>query len=230
MRILAAYCQKALCLVLLITLLVTPCLAEELPEIQFRDAAFGTTIGQMRAEHNIDPWTYTRVYYGAGLDWYIEEAGFELANIKNEDPVLMEYVLDVKEAAGYDCSTYRYYVRPVKDGTLVTDDDQAQLFLGTYRLYAPSIEAAPDAVKDLIGKLSQLYGTPEVKEQYSPIKKESPSSVTGIWHGADDTAIILYWCDISNCIDLMYAWHGAQPLLDAAYGYEQDHSNNFNGL
>ncbi|MBQ3483988.1 MAG: hypothetical protein IJA77_00630 [Clostridia bacterium] len=223
--------KRLVALSLLMTLLCSACIAESLPEIRFRDITFGTTIGQIEAATGKDIPTFSSDWYGS-LDWLFETAGFMLKENRSVDAVLMESVREVKETAGYACSTRRFYVRPVKDGELDMDDDHAQLFIGQYQLYANSIEDAPDSVKDLTRMLSVLYGIPVVDETYDPNQKGKLISSKSTWFGDHDTVISLYWCDISNEMNLIYAWHGAQSLLEAAYecGVDEDNGNIFSGL
>lgn len=196
-------------------------MADELPEIRFHGMAFGATVAEARETEELwlskgNEMTYHDFeHLLSGETWAIEQQA-------GVSKVYLEEDLSGADVAGYPCSFgLAMFYRPVIDGRLCEDDEQAILCGAFYDLFPNSGDMKAIAA-DLKDKLTTLYGKPETKNNLTT------------WHGANQVDVVLYVAKNSNQIRLCYLWQGAQEGIDEAFAHvddeKVDNSQNYNGL
>lgn len=96
------------------------------------------------------------------------------------------------------------FVRPVADGRIVEDDEQA-IFYAAYYTFDD------DAMPDLLARMTYEYGEPESMQ-------DACGNTFAVWKEANDTEIAIY----GN--RLVYAWRGAEALIEQALAAEAAHT------
>lgn len=217
---------------LLLAVMMMACVAfaeetkEELPEINFRGATLGATLGEVKdiLECNVykgSAWSYYNVGDILNSDISMLINGYP-ENANAERVILANEYLSVEDVAGYEPDmTSVYFVRPVIDGKLVTDDDSAIFYAGIYT-FIESKEQTKVLYEDIANKLTSLYGEPQ---------KDGSRLY---WLGKDNTEIDLI-LNGTQFVRLSYVWLDAQALIDTAYTAvvnepAVDNSTNTNGL
>ena len=213
---------------------------EALPEITFRGVPFGANWAEFRNTLDVMKDVYPQGF-GPGyayISYRIDDivlngyAGF------NEDPLAVDTIfygngfdsyfrMTKTLVAGYELySAAPFFVRPVVEGAIVTDDDAAIFYAAYYEF----TNCDDDMEADLNAKLTSLYGTPE-----SITDEQGNNRI--IWHGANDTEVILCRCNFGHNIRITYAWLGAEALIDEALAVAaanlppaEDISGNTSGL
>ena len=201
-------------------------LAEELPEVTFRGARLGATLGEVRETLGCSVSKGSAWSYYAVEDIQNPDIGF-LNNCfeENKDAgsvILADEYMSVDDVAGYKPSmTAVCFVRPVADGALVTEDDSAIFYAGVYT-FVESKDKTKPLFEDLAGKLTALYGQP------------NKDGSRLYWLCRDNTEIDLI-LNGSQVVRLSYVWTEAQSLMEdacnaAAARGSQDNSSITNGL
>lgn len=191
----------------------------ELPEINFRSIAFGSTWAEFRDNIDLLKDEYPQGFGPAweGIPYRVEDIVlYGNYNYNNENNPLLKdvifcsngldyyYRVNSLTVAGYQTNESEvFFVRPVVDGTIVADDDSA-IFYAAYYEFGNSDDAMET---DLNTKLSGIYGTPE------NITDEQGNNLI-VWYGANDTEVTLF--RDGSSIRLVYAWRGAEALIDEA--------------
>lgn len=197
--------------------------AEELPSITFRGLSFGMTyraaVENGRAPDGAIP---VSVPYIGRIDEIIYRSEYlEGLNLIDPDEKLSSIML-MSYDSGVDVAGYTAYqvdwrfVRPLVDGKISMNDDDAIFYAGWYSIQSPDYRALE---KDLTEKLTTLYGEPEgiydIEISWGVFEKAMI-----VWQGRDDIRIILTTDGYSGC-RLAYVWMGAQELIDAVYSAEE---------
>lgn len=190
---------------------------EELPEINFRDVAFGYTRDEVQSLLDIKHSNLNPVFKNA-----YDSTPFRMEDVLlngqwcNDYNPLAEQVIQfgdlfialalngITEVAGYPLYTGSLlFVRPVVDGKLIEADGESLFYAAFYEFI--NCDDAMEA--DLNTKLSGIYGTPE------NITDEQGNNLI-VWYGANDTEVTLF--RDGSTIRLVYAWRGAETLIDEA--------------
>lgn len=101
--------------------------------------------------------------------------------------------------------TTLFFVRPVVEGALNQNDNEAVFYAGSYDFFSSTT-----ALEDLTNKLTALYGEGKTQNNDSDSKSI-------VWNGKDDTQIYLTSFDtISNYTRLVYVWNGAETMIEDA--------------
>ncbi|MGN0752977.1 MAG: hypothetical protein ACI4ME_00860 [Aristaeellaceae bacterium] len=215
--------KKVLALIMAVLMMTSAgiALAEELPEIRFRGMAFGATVAEARKTEELSLSKGNDCIYHdfehllSGETWTREQQD-------DNSEVYLDADLDYVDVAGYPCYFgFAMFYRPVIDGRLCEDDEQAILYGAFYDLY-PNSSDMESSADDLKNKLTTLYGKPETQNNLTT------------WHGANQVDVIMYVAKNSNHIRLSYLWWGAQEGIDEAFAHVEDdkvdNSQNYNGL
>lgn len=198
---------------------------DELPEITFRGARLGATLGEVKetlecSPHKGSAWQYYNV-----SDILNQKIGLLNVSINENTAaqrvILADDYLLVEDVAGYQPNyTSAFFIRPVADGKLIAEDDSAIFYAGIYT-FVESKEQTKVLYKDIASKLTSLYGEPQ---------KDGSRLY---WRGKDSTEIDLI-LNGTQFVRLSYVWTEAQELIDTAYAVPAepapDNSSNRNGL
>lgn len=225
--------KKIFCLLMALVMLMgaTGVFAEEtqeLPEIDFRGVKLGSTLAEMQTVLEDNPYN-AETYCGTDLSDIMFDTYYLLSPhyTHPENPVCFlegARLANGRNVAGYE-ATYvgTYFVRPVTDGVISTDNAETVFYAGSYGFEGGDIDTMVD---DLEKKLTTLYGTPE--------KQKVNDGTALIWYGANDTAISLWSYGRYPYVGLSYVWLGAETLIEEARNaYDPapvDNTNNYNGL
>lgn len=219
--------KKILCIILsLIALFSCSALAEEtadLPAIDFRGYPLGSALADMEFEDRKNIYSLYDGHAATIEELITSNATVWFDDNKNE-ATLLYYNFWVDEVAGYHVSDANmFFIRPVVDGMISENDDEAIFFAGKYDFLLNN--KGEEAYNDLASKLTTLYGEPETK-------KDVRGQTVLFWYGLNDTAITLY--RRRGDVTLAYVWLGAETLIEEARNaYVEpvvDNAENMSGL
>ncbi len=173
-------------------------------------------------------------------DW--EDAGNKFASGNKYTGVILKYSAKV---AGYDADLSIAFIYPLSDNWEVTKDTSASMFCeATYTL--KKLENMHSAYKDLLEKLSSLYGPYEDKSDTN-LFTGSKSEEGAVWVAADGSTIYLkerlnVIIGTVDDIILTYAAPNVDSMLYKVANYKtlqkreqedkqrDENSTNYNGL
>lgn len=195
---------------------------EGLPHINFRGAEFGSTAAEVKKTIDAE-------------NVYIDEMGSLKYPLRIDDIITFygqvndkAYDRDVYDkfayswlvpinVAGYDATfgANLFFVKPIKNDVPSEQIDDSIFYAASYLFIPHDVD-----VNDLSEKLTSLYGQSThttidfVQVAFgNEIKNKSSAE---IWHGENDVDIILSSCE-SLGVNLVYAWRGAEPLIEKAF-------------
>ena len=211
------------------------CVAEETKcTLVFNGVQLGSTI-----EEANDVWDFP--FYAPGdeyhyyrVAYFTDKRNYPWDERENTEPGLSEVFLysdlNIPDVAGYAPSlSTAFFVRPVKNGALVTKDAEAVLYGGYYDFW--HVHDIPAMVSDLAKKLTSIYGEP-----ISTNKRVEMNGIQTMWIVDTNAAITLNSYLVNNNVRLSYILLGADDLIDASIATlgqsneSKDVSNNTNGL
>lgn len=221
--------KKAIALIIAMILMATTmcsAIGEELPEFSFRGVKFGTTLEQAKAilgdaEECSDS---DASEFDAFLQEYFHTS-FESVPEEVASKMYLITSFDVEDVAGYRAWCKALFVRPVIDGKLVEDNDQAIFYAGGYRIEASSNNVDDSIIiyRDILEKMTGLYGEPYEKDIIKGIRTCTNWKIDcdnkpddGIDCEIDMFSLSTYF------VRLNYVWLDAQTLLEEAYSAASD--------
>lgn len=180
---------------------------EGLPQIDFRGAKLGSTAAEALSVLGIT----------SPLSDSMSTLPITVESISEYEPISLNGVYGKEyEAAVYnkfafcdasfdDVAGYKpawsqlFFIKSIQDG-VVSDVMEESIFYGALYIFYDKDKSIE---KDLVSKLTGIYGQPDKKgEKY-------------VWNGANDTAITLNKVGFTE-LNLSYVWNGATPLIDEA--------------
>lgn len=230
---------------LLICLMLPLCaFAEGLPEIDFDGLQLGLTLAEVKIalkdtpEYDdligIHPAQSHDICTLERLTTEIfSDEGNPVKEERNSD-VFLIILGDTMEVAGYKAYPSWRFVRPVVDGAISADDEQAVFYAGSYSFESNFFWGdlnCRDVHDELKGILNSLYGegvasTTTATEPYSTTKHGTGDDATytykfdtyefTLWQGADDKQVLMSFCERTKLLRITYLWMGAQQMISDA--------------
>ena len=112
------------------------------------------------------------------------------------------------DVAGYTPSaTYACFVYPIKKGTIIHDEEQAEFYFGWYAFESRDFANHQGIYNDLSQKLTGLYGKGK--------SATSKYNTTTTWKDKEGNQIRLFINDDKDYVTLAYMAHDADKRLDA---------------
>ena len=129
---------------------------------------------ELKQNTRIESWFHETVNMWPEFD--VEEAG-----------VTLEYYN--VSVAGYKARLKLYFAYPIQSGLINYETDSAQFYMAEYLI--KDLEDTQSAYDSLVGKLSQLYGSPQEKSYYSEFAGPDPHPKGSLWVAPDDSLVWL---------------------------------------